>query len=120
MVMNQEVKVKWVAGLRSGEYKQGKDALKKGDLFCCLGVLCDIYMKETGNGEWIQVKPKLEGLRYKFIDNEESSSVFLINSIKYWAGLDCCIPVVKSCSLSSMNDRGETFLEIADLIDQEL
>lgn len=39
--MNKEVKAKWVAALRSGEYKQGKGRLKNiNNEYCCLGVLC--------------------------------------------------------------------------------
>ena len=48
--MNKEVKQQWVAALRSGEYKQGKNALRRqyeGEdaEFCCLGVLCDLAVK---------------------------------------------------------------------------
>lgn len=39
----------WVKALRSGEYKQGYGYLhyKRGgkDKFCCLGVLCDLAVK---------------------------------------------------------------------------
>lgn len=53
--MNKEVKEKWVAALRSGDYKQGFNRLKTvmNDLdgkdvssYCCLGVLCDLASKE--------------------------------------------------------------------------
>lgn len=37
---------KWVAALRSGEYKQGRTQLKWGDTYCCLGVLCEISGKD--------------------------------------------------------------------------
>lgn len=47
--MNQEVKQKWVEALRSGKYKQGQGYLRKGDNYCCLGVLCDL----NGGAEWI-------------------------------------------------------------------
>jgi hypothetical protein len=40
--MNPEIKAKWIAALRSGEYAQGRYALRDGDHFCCLGVLCDV------------------------------------------------------------------------------
>jgi hypothetical protein len=53
--MNPEIKEKWVTALRSGEYKQGQDRLKKGDQFCCLGVLCDLHAKETGRS-WAPLK----------------------------------------------------------------
>lgn len=40
--MDKELKAKWVAALRSGQYKQGTKALRIGDNYCCLGVLCDV------------------------------------------------------------------------------
>ena len=44
--MDKETKDKWVAGLRSGKYKQGRGMLKRnavgGVKHCCLGVLCEI------------------------------------------------------------------------------
>jgi hypothetical protein len=33
-----EAQTKWLEALESGEYKQCKKALKKGDSYCCLGV----------------------------------------------------------------------------------
>ena len=45
--LRPEVKAKWVAALRSGDYKQGRNALRThDDHFCCLGVLCDLAVKE--------------------------------------------------------------------------
>lgn len=43
----EDFKAKWVAALRSGEYKQGKNTLisineDKGNTYCCLGVACAI------------------------------------------------------------------------------
>lgn len=40
--MDQKLKRKWVAALRSGKYKQGKNRLKTKHGFCCLGVLRDV------------------------------------------------------------------------------
>ena len=42
--MDQELKAKWVAALRSGEYKQGYGRLfsPREKSYCCLGVLCDV------------------------------------------------------------------------------
>lgn len=61
--MNQEMKVKWVAALRSGKYKQGSHVLRQTGmggssdredcLWCCLGVLCDLIEAE-GQGQWVQ------------------------------------------------------------------
>lgn len=40
----QEFKDKWIAALRSGEYKQGKMRLYRSEdnTYCCLGVACAI------------------------------------------------------------------------------
>ena len=44
-----ELRAKWIAALRSGDYRQGMTALRRAgggedeDSYCCLGVLCDVY-----------------------------------------------------------------------------
>lgn len=41
--MNADVKARWLAALRSGDYDQGQCRLRdEDDRFCCLGVLCDV------------------------------------------------------------------------------
>jgi hypothetical protein len=40
--MDPQLKRKWLIALRSGRYKQGRDQLKRGRKFCCLGVLADV------------------------------------------------------------------------------
>jgi hypothetical protein len=52
----QALKQRWVEALRSGEYEQGAGALRNGDKFCCLGVLCDILTDEEREElgvEWV-------------------------------------------------------------------
>ena len=48
MVLNENAK-KWVEALRSGKYSQCKGTLQNRAGYCCLGVACDVYEKETGN-----------------------------------------------------------------------
>jgi len=40
--MKKSVMKKWVAALRSGEYKQGFEGLSNNGKYCCLGVLCEV------------------------------------------------------------------------------
>lgn len=52
--MNKDIAKKWVRALRGKHYKQGRGALKvkakDGTVrHCCLGVLCELYRKETGD-----------------------------------------------------------------------
>jgi hypothetical protein len=48
MKMNRELKSRWVAALRSGDYKQARERLRRNGSHCCLGVLCDLFAKEGG------------------------------------------------------------------------
>lgn len=113
--MNPEIKQRWIAALKSGDYNQAFYKLRAGDNFCCLGVLCDLHSKETGN-EWIQ-------------DSDSyymGQRVSLPEKVMAWAGLDLyksrkvLLPKTKIV-LSAMNDSyGKTFDEIATLIEEEL
>lgn len=40
--MDPKLKRRWVRALRSRKYKQGREQLRDGNKFCCLGVLCDL------------------------------------------------------------------------------
>lgn len=50
----------WIKALRSGQYKQGVGLLRSNrnidgdgpEYFCCLGVACDVFHKETDKGKW--------------------------------------------------------------------
>lgn len=115
--MNKTLKEKWVVALRSGEYEQGKGYLRVGGTYCCLGVLCEIGVKEgviqRGGGE---------RSRYYYDAENFSSSMSLTTTMREWAGLtkeeD---PEVDSVNqLIRMNDNGDSFTEIADWIEREL
>lgn len=54
--MNRDKAIKWAEALESGEYEQGVGNLRRLDdgapRYCCLGVLSDLYIKETGAASW--------------------------------------------------------------------
>lgn len=114
--MNQEIKQKWVAALRSGEYQQGTDQLRRDNNFCCLGVLCDLHSKETNN-EWE-------------VNSYYGKLGFLPGNVMSWAGLkyeygDEVINETgdgfKHRSLSQLNDSLKfSFTQIADIIEKQL
>ena len=114
--MNSRVKEKWVAALRSGEYKQGQYSLRNNsNQFCCLGVLCDLYDKEQGSNSW-----NLLSYDYGF-GHEESTEVPPFRVWSSWAGMAEHNPVIQfpdgPQSLAELNDQGYTFEEIANLIE---
>lgn len=109
--MDQAVKAKWVAALRSGEYKQAKGALKDGGGFCCLGVLCDLHSKETGRA-W-------DDGRYLGAEKD------LPDEVREWAGgyepftkfrIDHDFDMAEQHN----DNNGYTFAQIADAIEGQL
>jgi hypothetical protein len=108
--MNKEIKAKWIAALRGGKYRQGREQLRKGGRFCCLGVLCNIHAQEN---------PILAATQ----DNQEwyfGSKIFLANRLMRWSGVSRVTQVV----LSDMNDgtygKPASFKEIASYIKKNL
>jgi hypothetical protein len=111
--MKPEIKEQWVAALRSGEFKQGRGSLRKGDLFCCLGVLTDLFVRATG-AAWNKIGGAM-GI------GEEGAC--LPRLVMEWAGLDNPNPYIldqkgRLLSAASLNDHGATFAEIADAIER--
>ena len=128
--MKADVAKQWAAALRSGDYEQGRDYLHRdlgtGDEWCCLGVLCDLAVKdgveveltsfrsEEGN-ECFEYNGKYCEVPYRVLDwsglatgfghfSEEMESFDL--------GDEVC------SSLGEMNDRGVSFGTIADVIEK--
>jgi hypothetical protein len=130
--MNQEIKDKWVADLRSGEYKQGHSRLRtdrfQGDTktseYCCLGVLC-IQAEAAGIVEWLPVD-HLGSLPGYTVPGRPSPAVngVLPSVVAIWAGLTQTDPVVhyarQETSLAWLNDSNHDFAEIASIIEEQL
>jgi hypothetical protein len=107
--MNTETKSKWLSDLRSGEFTQGYGLLRqttseRGDLWCCLGVLCSNL-----DGVWVL----------------ESDGAYVFNNST--ASSACILPYSEIISLKhathlmNMNDSGRcSFEEIADWIDNNI
>lgn len=126
--MNEEIKAKWIAALRSGEYEQGRSSLRpSSNSYCCLGVLCDLYVKETGIGVWREDDTALRYGRIKdaYIfqhPDEEAVRSHPPNKVLEWADLETEMGKIrlasgKSTSLILLNDRWSTFDEIAQALE---
>lgn len=80
--MKKSIKKKWVAALRSGDYKQGRGRLRRhtpeGDVFCCLGVLCNLHA---------QAHPDIAAQQtdaYSYM----GQTGYLPIAVREWSGLD--------------------------------
>jgi hypothetical protein len=110
--MKPDIKEKWITALESGEYRKGKGHLRSGDSFCCLGVLCDLYHKETNNGEWKRIDPS--GNVYYFLNN----GMYLPDVVCDWAGVIWTAGHVDT--LANINDTTIGFDEVIKRIKDTL
>ena len=134
--LKPDIKQRWVEALRSKKYKQGRERLlDEDDNYCCLGVLGDLAVEDNvcswedygylddGSGESSYLAlPRFiadwacspEDALYLKTENpsEEDAFSFLV----YFEG----VAPRRLTSLDTLNDRGITFEEIADLIEAQL
>lgn len=118
--MEPEWKEKWIAALRSGEYKQGYGRLctiKDGSReYCCLGVLCDVV-----GATWYDDG----GTSIAEFDTDRNS-IFLPRSIERLVGLkmdgedDDPGPLVGMNDGWGENDKPQSFAVIAQWIEDNL
>jgi len=134
--MNPEIKSKWIAALRSGQYEQARGGLQRilyrdnetGHIdcgFCCLGVLCDIAMQEDEVCWWKDQEAISTDHTGQFTVNADA----LPSSVVEWAGLEDSDPEVPfpidddkdRKRLSELNDSFRLdFGQIADIIEEHL
>lgn len=118
-----------VDALYSGEFKQGRGRLKTEVGYCCLGVACELYHRDTMFGYWTA-----DSLLNEFqVFNGERN--FLPKDVADWLGveLDHHGDIEFSwevedrndnfgerfSSAARMNDQGFTFKQIADCLAYE-
>jgi hypothetical protein len=115
MKMNKEIKEKWIAALRSGNYVQGREFLCKRDYnpkeyrFCCLGVLCDLSNPSRWHHE--EDNNSLYELENDIYGNDMPTRDFLESLGIAWNTAEI---------LANMNDGGEPFSKIATHIEENL
>lgn len=121
--MDAEIKAEWVEALRSGEYQQGRNALRRvwssGEVsYCCLGVLCELFSRK-GEGKWNE-----EEFLFGEPDGRcgNGSTGILPRNLAKQVGLKDRNPILinQGKSLAELNDSHVSFAEIADLIEAEL
>lgn len=119
---DQALKRDWVVALRSGRYRQGDSYLRQparggGEMWCCLGVLCDLLSLNPEDSDEY-VKWGSDGTRAWWRDWE--SSTHLPGELGHLLGLDS----VDQDMLVNLNDGGEEgrtdFDGIADWIEENL
>lgn len=101
--MDREFAEKWATALESGDYQQTKSKLFDGKNYCCLGVAC-VLLGETF-------------IKDDFIWSIDNESGVLPRRIKNKIGMKSYTGYIPyKISLSSQNDQGKSFKEIAQFI----
>lgn len=118
----------WVAALRSGDYAQVNGVLHNESGYCCLGVACDLYVKDHENAAW-------DGEGYLELDGASIGSPgddLLPEEVALWLGLptgvNTFVPGVTNVELKDgeqmidatvLNDVNNwSFGQIADAIER--
>jgi hypothetical protein len=98
--------------LESGEFTQTKHCLRDDSGHCCLGVACEVFNRATKHGEW---SPHRTGT-YRFLGEAEILPI----EVAEWFGMEehgnLRAPYMDNNNgtcLTSLNDNGETFQQIA-------
>lgn len=112
--MKKSVMKKWVAALRSGEFKQVQMSLNRDGKHCCLGVLCDLALVDG------YVECDFSGPTYITLYGERNRRGVLPEEVMKYSGIGDSIGVIRKLDtdLASLNDSGKSFSEIADIIEK--
>ena len=113
----------WIADLRSGEFRQTKGHLRRGDNgYCCMGVLAN----RVNPNAWELMGSADKSGRWKFDDKSlYAIPAYLLKDVSMFGGIfDLYIhPYAKitwEAYLVELNDNGSTFGEIADVIEKKM
>lgn len=113
MTMTQsEFRTSWIAALRSDEYKQRRGQLCRVDgSFCCLGVACELLVKEGMLERQGQGYRAGKELREGYLPGRSCKFI----GLRSRGGL----PRGEELPLSGLNDTGKSFEEIATALETE-
>lgn len=112
-----------VEALRSGKYKQGQDALRLDDTYCCLGVACDLSGLGTWESSGLLPGARKTMYRYLTYNTVLPGEVMNYYGFLYPEGTLTQTGLTKADGLSNetligMNDSGQSFETIAEFIEK--
>lgn len=124
--MQKEIAERWVDALRSGEYQQERGYLHTEHGHCCLGVLCDLHQRETGDGEWRPWGSGDAGHSQCYRDGLGVDGEYTPPpGVREWADMDedpklffrHRLGTEMRDEIVNLNDLGYSFSQLADLIE---
>lgn len=114
--MRKDIADRWVQALRSGRYGQGSGYLQASGFWCCLGVLCDVLKDELpSRPDWSPTNEDPEVDVMTFLGQTKVLPEEVISLAQMFSGVGDFRTEGEAC-LATINDRGKSFTEIADII----
>lgn len=119
--MNADIKRLWIERLRSGRDQQGIGSLNRGNKLCCLGVLCEIAVEQG-----VFPTPLDQGGLKFYGEGTDLNCSMLPKPVQQWSGVTShgyygertnADGWLHRDALTSDNDSGKTFAQIADIIE---
>lgn len=112
MSLNVEAMTELVTALRSGEYPQGRGALRWNDTYCCLGVACEVAVRHGVIAPATKGVTVLDSTRYYY--GPERDYAYLSKAVMEWFGFDDRAPQHGGFVFAWRNDDGVSQSAIAD------
>ncbi len=116
--MHPHIRTLWADALRSGFYVQGYGTLRSiDDKFCCLGVLCDLHSRASGE-RW--KRSYLTNPKHEYMGCTED----LPDAVMHWAGLRDHNPYLKNKytgeleRITNVSDLKIPFIQLAEAIER--
>ena len=115
--MNPRIQKDFLEALRSGKYKQCFGQLRKEDKFSTDGILFDLFLKESKK-KWEDIPCNQEKSWSFSLSKEVYEWAFEEKSFYAWNAIYLINKNRARVSMSTLNDWGYSFKNIADLIEQ--
>lgn len=109
---------KWLDALRSGRYSQGKDYLRCGDNYCCLGVAAELFDVPSS----VDCLNESDGSPiYEFGGDVFEAPLQVLQNLALYGFVGEPAPDAEGIlgCLTELNDGGKSFSEIADIIEAD-
>lgn len=108
---------KWIEALRSGKYKQTKSRLRDTFGFCCLGVACDLINSDAWHFNILEKDYSFSNTNERSVLPENIQNLY---GLLFDTGISMYYINEKfhvDGHLTTLNDKGFTFTQIADVIE---
>jgi len=109
-MLDPEIKAKWLAALRSGEYPQGKFKLLRDGKYCCFGVLFELAIPEE----------KYPDGNCFFFSGREGGKFRNFDEIVAYLGIEDYLTLIDMNDGNNPENKSYSFSEIADYIEANL